>query len=168
METNMITNGWSRLPNGYDVEFKHSIPYRLSDNGHNKSVPEPELIEEITALGKLKVRLGDWEAGENDNEREARVYVSSRDFGEVLRRLACASAALFVERYHKPVDYSDVDWDELEFHEDFHRALDHCGLARGDISQDAWREIYVNAMHQETRRLAAKDESPLVEPENQS
>ncbi|MDX1697818.1 MAG: hypothetical protein R3308_05990, partial [Thiohalobacterales bacterium] len=145
--------------------FRHSIPYRLSDNGHNASVAEPALIEEIAALGKLKVHLGDWEAGENDNEREARVYVSSRDFGEVLRRLARASAALFIDRYHRPVDYNDIDWDELEFHQDFQRALDHCGLARGDIAQDAWREIYVNAMRQETRRLAASGESPPVEPE---
>lgn len=165
MEVNTLNNGWERLPNGYDVEFRHSIPYRLSDNGKPSAVPEPTLIEEIVALGKLQVRLGEWEPGEAANEQEARLYVSSRDFGEVLRRLACASAALFVDRYHKAIDYSDVDWDQLEYVEDFRRALDHCGLEWGDISPDGWREIYLNAMHQETSRLAAAGEAPPVEPE---
>ena len=46
-----VRNGWERLPNGFDVEFRHNIPTRLSDNGKGLTIPESILIEEITALG---------------------------------------------------------------------------------------------------------------------
>ena len=54
-----VRNGWERLPNGFDVEFRHSIPVRISDNGRGMTVPEDVLLEEVSALGKLHVSLGD-------------------------------------------------------------------------------------------------------------
>lgn len=101
-----VRDGWESLSNGFDVEFRRSIPVRISDNGHGMTVPEDVLLEEVSALGKLHVCLGDWESGERAGEHEVSLYVSGREFAEVLRRLAVSSAALFVERYHKSVDGS--------------------------------------------------------------
>jgi hypothetical protein len=160
-----VRNGWERLPNGFDVEFRHSIPVRISDNGRGMTVPEDVLLEEVSALGKLHVSLGDWESGERAGEHEACLTVSGREFAEVLRRLAVASAALFVERYHKTVDDNDIDWGRLEYLKDYRVALEFCGLARGDRDMDACFDDYVVAMHRETRRLLQTGELPLVEPE---
>jgi len=160
-----VRDGWESLSNGFDVEFRRSIPVRISDNGHGMTVPEDVLLEEVSALGKLHVCLGDWESGERAGEHEASLYVSGREFAEVLRRLAVSSAALFVERYHKSVDDSDVDWDRLEYLRDFRTALDFCGLAWGDVDMDAYFDDYAEVMHRETRRLAQSGERPLVEPE---
>jgi hypothetical protein len=79
--------------------------------------------------------------------------------------LALASAALFIDRFHKPVDASAVDWDRLEYLTDFREALDHCGLASDDIDKDAYRDDYLETMHRETQRLAQSTDTPLVEPE---
>jgi hypothetical protein len=165
MSNTIVKNGWERLPNGFDVEFRHNIPVRISDNGHGMTVPEEVLLEEVTALGKLHVCLGDWESGERAGEREASLYVSAGEFAEVLKRLATASAALFVERYHKPVDKSDVDWDRLEYLKDFETALECCRLSTSDVDRDACFDDYVEIMHSETRRLAQTGERPAVGPE---
>jgi hypothetical protein len=165
MHNASVRNGWERLPNGFDVEFRHSIPVRISDNGRGMTVPEDVLLEEVSALGKLHVCLGAWESGERAGEHEASLTVSGREFAEVLRRLAVSSAALFVDRYHKPVDDNDVDWDRLEYLKDFRAALECCGLAWGDFEMDACFDDYAEVMHSETRRLAQSGELPLVEPE---
>jgi hypothetical protein len=158
-------NGWERLPSGFDVEFRHGIPVQVSDNGKGLTIPGSILVEEITALGKLHVTLGEWTPGEQGSEQGARVFVSGKDFAEVLRRLALSSAAMFIDRFHKPVDASDVDWDRLEYLRDFRAALDHCGLAWDDIDKDAWRDDYLDTMHRETQRLAQSRDAPRVEPE---
>jgi hypothetical protein len=160
-----IPNGWQRLPNGYDVEFRHGIPVRLSDNGKAGAITEPALCEEITRLGGLPVALGAWTAGEGQGEREAPLFVAADGFAEVLRRLARASAAVFVDRFHKPVDAGDVDWDRLEYLKDFSMALAHCRLAAGEVDQDACYDDYVETMHAEAQRLAQARTPPPVEPE---
>ena len=160
-----VENGWERLPSGLDVEFRHGIPIKVSDNGKRLTIPESVLVDEIIALGKLQVQLGEWKSGDNADEHEARVFVSGDGFSEVLRRLALASAAVFIDRFQKPVDASSVDWDRLEYHADFREALDHCGLASDEIGKDAYRDDYIEIMHRETRRLAQLTEPPLVEPE---
>ena len=165
MHNASVRNGWESLPNGFDVEFRHSIPVRISDNGRGMTVPEDVLLEEVSALGKLHVCLGNWQSGERAGEHEASLTVSGREFAEVLRRLAVSSAALFVERYHKAVDESDVDWDRLEYLADFRTALEICGLARGDVDIDDYFDNYVEVMHRETRRLVQSGELPRVEPE---
>lgn len=160
-----IRNGWESLPNGFDVEFRHSIPVRISDNGHGLTVPEDVLLEEVSALGRLHVLLGDWKSGERTGEHEASLTVSGQDFSEVLRRLAVSSAALFVERYHKTVGKRDVDWDRMEFFKDFRTALKVCGLARDSVDMNDHFNDYVAAMHEEAERLIGSGELPLVEPE---
>ena len=165
MHNASVRNGWESLPNGFDVEFRHSIPVRISDNGRGMTVPEDVLLEEVSALGKLHVCLGAWESGEYTGEHEASLTVSGREFAEVLRRLAVSSAALFVERYHKPVDASDVDWDRLEYLKNFWAALGFCGLAWGDVDMDEYFDVYAEVMRVETCRLVQSGESPLVEPE---
>ena len=160
-----VQNGWERLTTGFDVEFRHGIPIKVSVNGKGLTIPESVLVEEITALGKLRVQLGEWKSDEKVDEREARVIVSGKDFAEVLRRLALSSAAMFIDRFHKPVDVGDVDWDRLEYLKDYRAALDHCGLDSDDMDKDAYRDNYVETMHWETQRLAQSKDTPLVEPE---
>lgn len=160
-----VRNGWERLPNGFDVKFRHGIPVRISDNGRGAVVPEEVLLEEVAALGKLHVSLGDWEPGERPGEREAGLYVHGDGFSEVLGRLAAASAALFVDRYHKAVDDHDVDWDRLEYQKDFDAALEICRLSGGDVDRESCFAEYAEIMHRETRRLAQSGELPPVDPE---
>lgn len=151
-------DGWERLANGFDVEFKHRIPVRISDNGMGLTVPEDLLTEEISSLGKLHVHLGAWTPGEDDGELEARVFADHSDFGEVLKRLGSASAAVFIDRYHKSIKTSDVDWDREAFLQDFHEALDYCELSRADVDEEACFRNYVNTMHDEVNRLAELEE----------
>jgi hypothetical protein len=165
MSSVTLRNGWERLPSGFDVEFRNSIPVRISDNGRGMTVPEEVLLEEVTALGALHVSLADWEPGEREGEHEASLYVSGGEFTEVLRRLAASSAALFVERYHKAVDEHDVDWDRLEYLNDFETALELCRLSGGDVDKESCFDDYIEIMHTETRRLAQSGELPLVDPE---
>jgi len=166
MGSEIISDGWQRLSNGFDVEFRHYVPYRVSDNGLEQTIPTPLLLEEITALGKLHIRLGEWQTGERPDEREARLYVSDGDFVEVLERLARSAAVVFVDRYRKAIDETDTDWDRLEYLKDFHTALDCCGLAEADVNPDEYRRNYIEAMHRETQRLARALNVPPVEAEH--
>ncbi len=68
MSQTIHINGWERLANGFDVEFKHNIPVRLS--GHGLDISNQILAEEVSALGKLHVVIGKWEYGESLNEYE--------------------------------------------------------------------------------------------------
>ena len=79
--------------------------------------------------------------------------------------LARAAAAVFVDRYHKPIDDSDVDWDRLEYLSDFNAALLHCDMDDGQVDPDTYRAAYIDAMHRETHRLAHATDQPPVEPE---
>ena len=161
----MVQNDWERLPSGFDVEFRHGIPIRISDNGKGLTISESVLVEEITAIARLHVQLGEWKSDEHEDEYKARVFVSGKDFAEVLERLALSSAAMFIDRFHKPVDAGDVDWDRLEYLKDFRAALGHCGLASDDLDKDAYLDDYIETMHRETQRLAQSTDTPLVEPE---
>ncbi|MGB5606845.1 MAG: hypothetical protein WBN51_10015 [Gammaproteobacteria bacterium] len=160
-----VTNGWQRLANGFDVEFRHGIPVRLADNGKQLTIPVATLLDEITVLGGLRVELGEWLPGENPDEHEARLSISGDQLEEVLKRLALSSAAVFFDRFHKPVDKDDVDWDILEYVTDYRAALGHCRLEGSDADREAFRDAYLETMHQETRRLAQSPDMPLTEPE---
>jgi len=155
-------DGWEHLPNGFDVEFRNSIPVRVSDNGRGLTVPQAVLIEEISALSKLHVHLDEWTSGEAEGEYEARVFASDKDLTEVLRRLARASAAVFTDRYHKTFSSGDVDWDRLAYRRDFHESLNYCELSGGDVEAETYFEDYVNTMHMEINRLVKSGEPPPV------
>jgi hypothetical protein len=158
-------HGWERLACGCDLELRHGIPVRLSNPGEAPKIPAAALHEEIAAHTGLQVSVGEWLPGEDAGELQAKIRVNGEQFAEVLNRLALSAAALFFDRYHKPVARDDVDWDALEFANDFTRALEYCGMDWGDVDREACRAGYLKIMHEETRRLAATTEPPLVEPE---
>jgi hypothetical protein len=165
MTNQTASNGWKRLPCGCDVELQHGIPVRLSSAGGVPDLPEPALSAEIAAQTGLRVSIGEWLPGEASGEVQARILVTGEQLREVLDRLALSAAALFFDRYHKPVDRDDVDWDTLEFANDFRRALEYCGLDWKDVARDTCKAHYLETMHKETRRLADAGESPRVVPE---
>lgn len=160
------SNGWNRLPCGCDLELRHGVPVRLSSKGEAAEIPAATLSGEVTTLTGLHVSLGEWLPGEDAGELQARVRVNGEQLSEVLNRLALSAAGLFFDRYHKPVDRDDVDWDALEFANDFRRALDYCGLDWKEVDRDACKAGYLKTMHAETHRFAAAIESPRVEPES--
>jgi hypothetical protein len=159
------SNGWERLPCGCDLELQHGIPVRLSCANGVPDIPTTDLSGEVSALSGLHVSLEEWLPGEAAGEVQARTRVDGEQLTEVLNRLALSAAALFFDRYHKPVDRDDVDWDALEFANDFRRALDYCGLDWKDVERDTCKAGYLETMHSETHRLAAARESPRVVPE---
>ena len=164
--TNPTANhGWTRLSCGCDLELRHGIPVRLSSAGGAPDIPAAVLSEEVAALSGLHVSVGEWLPGEAAGEVQAKVLVNSEQFTEVLNRLALSAAVLFYDRYRKPVDREDVDWDTLEYANDFRRALDYCGLDWDEVNRDACKAEYLRTMHTETRRLSEATELPLVEPE---
>lgn len=158
--------GWERLSNGFDVEFRHGIPVRLSDNGRDQGLLEPALMAEIAVLAGLQARRGEWQPGAAANEREAPLWVSGEQLETVLGRLALAAANIYIDRYGKPVERDDVDWDTLEFDTDFRTALEFCELAWDEVDKERFRNGYLDTMHQESQWLAASQSAPLVEPEN--
>jgi hypothetical protein len=159
------SNGWERLPSGCDLELRHGIPVRLSCTNGVPAIPAIDLSAEVSALTGLHVSLEEWLPGEAAGEVQAITRVNGEQLTEVLNRLALSAAALFFDRYHKPVDRDDVDWDALEFANDFRRALEYCGLDWNDVERDTCKAHYLETMHAETRRLADATESPRVEPE---
>ena len=158
-------NGWMSLSNGFDVELLHGIPVRLSNNGVDVPADDAALVEEVRSMTDLTVVITGWEASDEPGEQEARLCVDALQFEEVLRRLAIASAALFVDRYHTPIDKDSVDWDNAEYARDFNHAADCCCLDQGEMDRKEYFEIYVTLMHAETKRLIESGESPPVDTE---
>ena len=163
--TDPSKSGWVRMSSGMDVELQHGVPVRVSDNGLGGPSAENKLIREVTSLTGLIVNVGDWVSGGDTTERVARLNIDGSQFGEVLRRLALSSAALYVDRFHKPVSADSVDWDSAEFTTDFNHAIQHCSLIRDRVSMDEYFDSYVAAMHAETSRLVDAGISPMVEAE---
>jgi len=147
------THGWVRLPNGFDVQLEHGIPVRLSDNAKRLDGTLEEIEELIATESGLRVTVGAWEHGETDGEKEAPLQVDFNQLSEVLRHLALASAALFVDRFNKAIDRLDVDWDAAEYASDFEVARRCCGLDWGDVDKTAYFDAYAATMHEETRRI---------------
>ncbi|MGD8873999.1 MAG: hypothetical protein PVH38_02525, partial [Gammaproteobacteria bacterium] len=102
------SDGWERLPCGCDVELRHGIPVRLSCANGIPDIPTTDLSVEVSALTGLHVSLEEWLPGEAAGEMQARTRVRREQLTEVLNRLALSAAALFFDRYHKPVDRDDV------------------------------------------------------------
>ena len=144
---------WKRLGNGFDVELNYGIPVKLSDNGKPAEFSADELIQEIFKLTGFNVEMSEWGPGEDSGEQHAALSVSHKQLDDVLRRLAVASASVFVDRYNKAIDLSDVDWDSSEYAYDFNWALKFCGLDWREVDKNAHFDAYARAMHRETRRL---------------
>ena len=158
-------NGWVSLSNGFDVELLHGIPVRLSNNGLDIPADDAALVEQVSSMTDLTVVIIGWGASDEPGEQEARLCVDALQFEEVLRRLAIASAALLVDRYHTPIDKDSVDWDNAEYARDFNHAADCCCLDQGEMDRKEYFEIYVTLMHAETKRLIESGESPPVDIE---
>jgi hypothetical protein len=165
MTDNTTQNGWINLSNGFDVELQHGIPVRLSNNGLDIPSDDALLIEEVTRLSGLTVVISGWEDTDEAGEQEARLCVDALQFEQVLRRLALASAALFVDRYHTTIDQDSVDWDNAEYARDFNHAVECCCLDQGEMDRKQYFSIYVELMHAETKRLIDAGESPMVDAE---
>jgi len=165
MTDDTTQNGWISLSNGFDVEMQYGIPVRLSNNGLDIPSDDALLVDEVTSLSDLTVVISGWEAADEPGEQEARLCVDTLQFEQVLRRLALASAALFVDRYHTPIDQDSVDWDNAEYAKDFNHAVECCCLDQGEMDRKEYFTFYVEQMHAETKRLIETGESPLVENE---
>ena len=165
MTDNTMQNGWVSLSNGFDVELQHGIPVRLSNNGLDIPSDDALLVEEVTRLSGLTVVISGWEDADEPGEQEARLCVDALEFEQVLRRLALASAALFVDRYHTPIDQDSVDWDNAEYARDFNHAVECCCLDQGEMDRKQYFNIYVELIHAETKRLIDAGESPMVDTE---
>jgi len=160
-----VRTGWERLPCGCDVELRHGIPVRLSSTGETPGISAADMAGEVAALTGLRVNVGEWLPGDDSGELQAEIHVTGEQFTEVLNRLARSAATIFFDRYRKPVDRDDVDWDTLEYANDFRRALQYCGLDWQEVDREASKATYLEAMHTETRRLASATNPPPVEPE---
>lgn len=158
-------SGWVRLKNGFDVELVYGIPVTLSNNGLAAPVDDAELDDEVSRLSGLRSTIVGWHESENSGERETALCIDSAQFEDVLKRLAIASAELFVDRYHKAVGTDAVDWDKMEYDSDFNKAIEHCCLDLTDYNKMDYFDMYRDHMHKESDRLVKEGISPLVEPE---
>ena len=165
MTDNTTTSGWITLKNGFDVELQHGIPVRLSNNGLDIPSDDAELAGEVARICDLTVVVAGWKDADEPGEKETRLCIDALQFDEVLRRLALASASLFVDRYHTVIDRDSVDWDNAEYARDFNHAVECCCLDPGDMDRKEHIDNYVTLMHAETQRLIDSDESPLVDAE---
>ena len=163
MNDESAKSGWVRMHNGFDIELKHGVPIRVSDNGLDLPHDTSELTNEITRLTGLPVIIGSWQACEYPGEQEAVLHIECSQFKEVLRRLALASAAIYVDRFQKAIDADVVDWDSAEYSSDFNDALERCELARSQISKQDYFDFYTQTMHEESQRLAESGTSPIVD-----
>jgi hypothetical protein len=120
-------HGWISLPTRGEVYLAHGVPRRAWVSSDTPLDAET-LCSEITELTGLQVTVSAWEASEDPGALEASVQVAPSDIGEVLRRLAHASAEAFYDRYHKAVDAGDTDFSEEAYAQDLGAALECCHL----------------------------------------
>lgn len=148
-------HGWVSLPTQGEVYLEHGLPRRLWIVG---AADVERLVDEIADLTGLNVTLGRWEAGDEVGQVEAAVNIDARDIGEVLRRLALVSAETYYDRYRKPIEASDVDYDDEAYAQDCNFALDACGLNWKQIDDTVLRSDYRRALHRAIEEIARHPE----------
>lgn len=164
MNDTVTQNGWIGLDNGFDVELRHGIPVRLSNNGLDIPADDAQLVDAVSEITGFTVVIVGWENAKEPGEQETKLCVDALQLEEVLRRLALASASLFVDRYHS-IDQDSVDWDSAEYVRDFNHAVECCCLDPDEMNRQDYFTAYATVMHAETRRLLDSGESPMVEAE---
>ena len=164
MSMNTCDSGWHRIDSGLDVEFQHGVPVRISNTAPSLNLDQQAVSKKIHELTGFTVSMHDW-INVNAVEQEWSVCIDKKEFEEVLRRLALSSAAMFVDRFHKVIDSSAVDWDDAEYNYDFNRAVEHCCIPYGTINKNDYFSSYIKTMHDESARLINEGVSPLVEAE---
>ena len=158
------SDGWKRIESCLDVEIEHGVPVRISNTNTRQRLNELSISYKIQKLTGLKVSVDNW-INITPGEQEWSVCVDQKEFSEVLRRLALSSAAMFVDRFHKPIDKNAVDWDRTEYSYDFNHAIEHCCIPFNTLNKDYYFEEYIKVMHEESQRLYDEGISPAVEPE---
>lgn len=164
MPMNTCHDGWHRIESGLDVELQHGIPVRISNTDTSHRLDERTVSKKVHDLTGFTVSMHDW-ININADEQEWSVCIDKKEFEEVLHRLALSSAAMFVDRFHKVIDGSTVDWDDAEYTFDFNHAVEHCCIPYGTINKNDYFSNYIQAMHEESARLINEGVSPLVEAE---
>ncbi len=140
-------HGWVSLPSQGELYLEHGVP-RLVRVADAHSVDVERLLDELADVSGLHATIGRWEADEDAGEMEATVQVHPEDVTEVLRRLAQRSAEAFYDRYHKPMDAGDLDFDDEAFAQDMNEALAVCGLRWGQLDERTLRFSYERALHE--------------------
>ena len=150
-------HGWVALPGQAEVQLAHGVPLQVWVEDA-ATADTQRLADEIAAVSGLHVRLARWQAGAEHGERAAALRVDADDIAEVLMRLAHESAETFYERYRKPIDARDVDFDDEAYAHDFNAALDACGLHWGQIDPRVLRGEYRRALHLASEEIARHPE----------
>lgn len=146
-------HGWVGLPSQGELYLEHGVPrlVRAADAGN---IDVERLLGEVMDVTGLHVTLGRWETDEDVGEMTAMVQIHPEDVTEVLRRLAQRSAEAFYDRYHKPMDASDVDFDDEAYAQDMGEALAACGLHWGQLDDGVLRFTYRQALHRAVDEMA--------------
>lgn len=164
MPINPSHSGWSRVSPGVDVEVQHGVPVRLTSNNINQQLTNKRISEKIHDLTGFKVSVHN-RINISPDEQEWTVCVDTKEFDEVLRRLALSSAAMFVDRFHKPIDHNAVDWDDAQFNYDYNHAIEHCCIPWESLDKASYYKRYISIMHAESVRLVYEGIAPMVEAE---
>ena len=164
MLINACDSGWHRIDSGFDVECQHGVPVRISNTDTANKLDETAISKKIHELTGFTISMHDW-ININAGEQQWSVCIDKTEFEEVLHCLALSSAAMFVDRFHKVIDASAVDWDEAEYNYDFNHAIEHCCIPYGTINKSDYFSNYIKTMHEESARLINEGVSPLVEAE---
>jgi hypothetical protein len=148
-----FVHGWISLPSQGELYLEHGVPrqVRVADTD---SVDVERLLDEVMDVTGLHATVGRWVSDEEAGEMEAMVQVHPEDVTEVLRRLAQRSAETFYDRYHKPMDAGDVDFDDEAYAQDMNEALAVCGLHWGQLDDNALRFTYRQALHRAVYDIA--------------
>lgn len=164
MQSKATLTGWKRVTPALDVEVRHGIPVHVYCSDYVQPYHDRQITDRIHAVTGLAVSVHDG-AKLSTKEHEWSVCVDKNKFEEVLHRLALASAAIFVDRFHKPIDDSAVDWNAAEFSYDFNHAIEHCCIPIGSLDKQSYFDRYAKVMKNESVRLIDAGISPLVEAE---
>ena len=164
MSVSASHNGWSRIAANLDVEIQRGIPVRITSSDSSYTIDEQGVADRIAELTGFSISIQDWVANAPD-EQQWSVCIDPGQFERVLLNHALASAALYVDRFHKPIDVTAVDWDLAEFNYDFNRAIESYCIPYYSIDRKDFFAKYVTVMHDESVRLVEQGISPMVEAE---
>lgn len=149
-----FVSGWVSLPSQGEVYLEHGIPRQVWVP--HSAVDVSRLQREIMDATGFDTRLGAWQVGEAPGEMEAPLSIKPEEIDQVLERLAHSSAMTFYERYRKPLNEDDTDFDAEAYSQDINAALAFCGLGWSDVRDDELRQKYRRALYRASEALAGK------------
>jgi len=146
-------HGWISLPSACDMLLENGVPVAVRAHG-KQAVDMERLVDDIAAVSGLHVTVGPWRTSDAAEDMKATLHVDAQEIDEVLRRLAQASAAVFYDRYHKPIDATDTDFDDEAYAYDFGCAMEVCGLHWNQTDERGLRQDYLRRLHQAAAEMA--------------